>query len=83
MPCVAKKYESARPELGLSNNVSDVDYVITTRELGHMLHDLSLDFNSLEEEPFDELMGESSGAGDVFGVTGGVMRPRFVQRIIS
>ncbi len=73
MPCVAKKYESARPELGQSDDVSDVDIVITTRELGAMLRDLSLDFTNLEDDDFDQLMGESSGAGDVFGVTGGVI----------
>lgn len=73
MPCVAKKYESARPELGLSEDVSDVDIVITTRELGTMLKDLGLNFQNLPEGQFDPLMGESSGAGDVFGVTGGVI----------
>ncbi len=72
MPCVAKKYESARPELG-QGEMSDVDIVITTRELAQMLHDISLDFVGLEDEDFDELMGESSGAGDIFGSSGGVI----------
>lgn len=72
MPCVAKKYESARPELG-TGDLSDVDIVITTRELGHMLKDLSLDFASLPDSEFDLLMGESSGAGDIFGTSGGVI----------
>lgn len=73
MPCVAKKYESARPELGHENGWSDVDVVITTRELGEMLKALSLDFPNLPEDDFDQLMGESSGAGDIFGTSGGVI----------
>ena len=72
MPCVAKKYESKRPELG-QGDYSDVDIVITTRELGRMLKDLGLDFANLPEEEFDELMGVASGAGDIFGSTGGVI----------
>ncbi|HHX36753.1 MAG TPA: 4Fe-4S binding protein [Clostridiaceae bacterium] len=72
MPCVAKKYESKRPELGQGEN-SDVDIVITTRELGRMLKDLGLDFASLPESDFDQLMGVASGAGDIFGSTGGVI----------
>lgn len=72
MPCVAKKYECARPELG-SGIGSDVDIVITTRELGEMLKSLSLDFQNLGESDFDQLMGESSGAGDIFGASGGVI----------
>lgn len=73
MPCVAKKYESARPELGQDNGISDVDIVITTRELGQMLRDLSLDFANLPDSQFDLIMGESSGAGDIFGTSGGVI----------
>lgn len=72
MPCVAKKYESARPELG-KNGISDVDFVLSTRELGHMIKDCSMDFANLEESDFDSPMGESSGAGVIFGSTGGVM----------
>lgn len=72
MPCVAKKYESKRPELG-TEEFSDVDLVITTRELGAMIKDLSIDFTSLPDGEFDELMGVSSGAGDIFGATGGVI----------
>ena len=72
MPCVAKKYESKRPELG-QGDYSDVDIVITTRELGRMLKDLGLDFANLPEEEFDKLMGVASGAGDIFGSTGGVI----------
>ena len=73
MPCIAKKYESERPELAANENLSDVDIVITTRELGQMIKDLALKFPELEDSKFDELMGQSSGAGDIFGTTGGVI----------
>lgn len=73
MPCVAKKYESARPELGLTEDISDVDYVISTRELAHMIKEYSLDFPSLEDSEFDDPLGESSGAGVIFGSSGGVL----------
>lgn len=72
MPCVAKKYESARPELS-NKGLSDVDYVLSTREIAHMIKDCSMDFPKLEESEFDSIMGESSGAGVIFGSTGGVM----------
>ncbi|MDD2213252.1 MAG: NADH-dependent [FeFe] hydrogenase, group A6 [Oscillospiraceae bacterium] len=72
MPCVAKKYESARPELS-QDGLSDVDIVITTRELGNMIQDLGLDFANLADADFDRLMGEASGAGDIFGASGGVI----------
>lgn len=71
MPCLAKKYESARPELSL-NGLSDVDIVISTRELARMITDATLKFTHLEDTPFDKLMGESSGAGTIFGTSGGV-----------
>lgn len=73
MPCVAKKYESARPELGQDNGISDVDLVITTRELASMIKDFSLDFHGLKDMEFDNPMGESSGAGAIFGASGGVL----------
>ena len=73
MPCVAKKYESARPELGLTEDISDVDYVISTRELAHMIKEYSLDFPNLEDSEFDDPLGESSGAGVIFGSSGGVL----------
>lgn len=68
MPCLAKKYEAARPEM---NN--DVDIVITTRELAKMIKEAGIHFTSLKDEEFDSVLGESSGAGVIFGVTGGVM----------
>lgn len=73
MPCVAKKYESARPELGQDNGLSDVDIVITTRELAQMLKDIAADFPALPEDDFDNIMGMSSGAGTIFGTSGGVL----------
>lgn len=72
MPCVAKKFESNRPELTESDK-SDVDYVITTRELAQMIKDFALDFPNLPESDFDDPLGESSGAAVIFGQSGGVM----------
>ena len=72
MPCTAKKFEAKRPELG-HDGLADVDHVITTRELARMIKEAGIDFNSLPEEDFDKLMGESTGAAVIFGVTGGVM----------
>lgn len=72
MPCLAKKAEAARPEL-TKDDQQNVDIVITTRELGHMLHEAGIDFKHLSEEPFDEMMGESTGASVIFGTTGGVI----------
>ncbi|MBC2578720.1 NADH-dependent [FeFe] hydrogenase, group A6 [Clostridium sp. DJ247] len=68
MPCLAKKYEAARPEM---NN--DIDIVISTRELAKMIKEAGIDFTSLKDEEFDSVLGESTGAGVIFGVTGGVM----------
>ncbi len=72
MPCLAKKYEAARPEFG-RNGVQDVDIVISTRELAKMLKEAGLDFNSLEDSDFDQPLGESTGASVIFGATGGVL----------
>ena len=72
MPCQAKKYEAARPEFA-PNGVWDVDYVITTRELGAMLHEAGVNLANLEDEAYDSPFGESTGAGVIFGVTGGVL----------
>lgn len=73
MPCVAKKYESARPELGIDADISDVDIVITTKELASMIKDFSIDFEKLQDSDFDDPLGESTGAGVIFGTSGGVM----------
>jgi len=72
MPCTAKKYEIQRPEMGLNGNW-DVDAVLTTRELARMIKQAGIDFESLKESRFDEPLGLSTGAADIFGVTGGVM----------
>lgn len=72
MPCIAKKYEADRPEM-INDGIRNIDAVITTRELGMMLKELKIDFASLEDGEMDEAMGLYSGAGAIFGVTGGVM----------
>ena len=72
MPCTAKKYEADRPEMRASG-YKDVDYVLTTRELGRMVHQAGIDFNKLETEKYDSILGESTGAAVIFGATGGVM----------
>ena len=72
MPCTAKKFEAARPELG-HDGMADVDIVITTRELARMIKEAGINFNALPDGDFDSLMGESTGAAVIFGATGGVM----------
>lgn len=72
MPCVAKKFEAARPELS-EGPEHDVDIVITTRELGLMIKEACIDFVNLDEEDFDNPLGESTGASVIFGTTGGVI----------
>jgi len=72
MPCQAKKYEAARPEFA-PNGVRDVDYVVTTRELVRMLREAGINLANLDDEEFDSPLGASTGAADIFGVTGGVL----------
>ena len=72
MPCTAKKFEARRPELG-HDGMADVDAVLTTRELARMIKEAGIDFANLPDGDFDSLMGESTGAGVIFGATGGVM----------
>ena len=72
MPCVAKKFEAQRPELS-NGGLQDVDAVITTRELARMIKEAGIDFVNLPDESFDAMLGESTGAADIFGATGGVM----------
>jgi len=72
MPCTAKKYEADRPEMRASG-YKDVDYVLTTRELAIMVKQAGIDFRNLEPTHHDSIMGESTGAGAIFGATGGVM----------
>jgi NADH-quinone oxidoreductase subunit G len=86
MPCTAKKYEAKRPEmdgafdylkkkmkLTAEDRFFDVDYVLTTRELGRMFKEVGIDFKSLPTEDFDNPLGTSTGAAVIFGATGGVM----------
>ncbi len=72
MPCIAKKYEASREEMEV-DGLRDVDFVITTRELSRMIRQANIDFIHLEDSNFDNPMGEASGAGAIFGTTGGVM----------
>ena len=72
MPCTAKKYEIQREEMEVDGN-RDVDAVITTRELARMIKSAGIDFVNLPEGSFDAPLGLSTGAADIFGVTGGVM----------
>lgn len=72
MPCSAKKYEANRLEMN-DSGFQDVDLVCTTRELGHMIRQSGIDFKEIPEEKFDPFMGDSTGAGVIFGATGGVM----------
>ena len=72
MPCTAKKFEAERPEMKASG-FTDVDAVLTTRELASMIKEAGIDFAALPDEEYDDPMGMSTGAGLIFGVTGGVM----------
>lgn len=72
MPCLAKKYECQREEFKIDGN-PDVDYSISTRELATFIKQANIDFVDLPEEDFDNPMGESTGAGVIFGNTGGVI----------
>lgn len=72
MPCTSKKAESAREEMKV-NGLRDVDAVLTTRELGKMIKQARLEFTKLPDEKFDPVFGEYTGAGVIFGATGGVM----------
>ena len=71
MPCTAKKYECKRPELTHENR-PDTDYVLTTQELGRMIKEAGINFNALEGEEADSPFGEYTGAGTIFGASGGV-----------
>ena len=74
MPCTAKKYEKDRPALVNKDGLKDVDCVITTRELGRLIRRAGILFDRLPDEEFDnDIVGEYTGAGVIFGVTGGVM----------
>lgn len=72
MPCTAKKFEAQRPEM-TDSGYPDVDVVLTTRELAKMLREAGIDWQTLQEEEYDAPLGISTGAGVIFGATGGVM----------
>ncbi|MBQ5893279.1 MAG: iron hydrogenase small subunit [Clostridia bacterium] len=72
IPCTAKKFEVGRPDQAAAG-VPDVDFAITTRELGRMIHRAGINFRALEDAQFDEPFAIGSGAGAIFGATGGVM----------
>ncbi|HOG64239.1 MAG TPA: NADH-dependent [FeFe] hydrogenase, group A6 [Spirochaetota bacterium] len=72
MPCIAKKYEAGRPEFA-HESVPDVDYVLTTRELAKMFREAGINPVELNDEAYDDPLGQASGAGVIFGVTGGVI----------
>jgi NADP-reducing hydrogenase subunit HndD len=84
MPCTAKKAEAQREEM-CDSGYRDVDIVITTRELGRMIREAGIDFASLPEENFDSPLGIGTGAGAIFGNTGGVMEAalRTVADVVS
>lgn len=84
MPCVAKKAESEREEMQV-NGLRDVDAVLTTREAARMMKEAGIDLANLKDESFDDPMGEATGAGVIFGTTGGVMEAalRTVKEILT
>ena len=84
MPCTAKKAEAVRPEFA-ANGVQDVDYVLTTRELGRMIKESGIDFAALPAEEYDAPFGISTGAGVIFGSSGGVMEAalRTVAEVVT
>ncbi|MGQ9754869.1 MAG: NADH-dependent [FeFe] hydrogenase, group A6 [Desulfotomaculales bacterium] len=72
MPCTAKKFEAARPEM-VTEGRRDMDYVLTTRELARMIRQAGIRFKELPNEEYDAPLGMATGAGVIFGTTGGVM----------
>ncbi len=72
MPCTAKKYEARRPEMS-REGVPDVDVALTNREFARLLDHFGISFEQLPEESFDSLLGSTSGSGDIFAASGGVM----------
>lgn len=84
MPCVAKKAECEREEMQV-DGLRDVDAVITTREAARMMKEAGIDLSNIEDASFDDPMGDASGAGAIFGTTGGVMEAalRTVKEILT
>ncbi len=84
MPCTAKKFEANRPEMK-SSGYQDIDAGLTTRELAIMIQQAGIDLKELPDEKFDNIMGQSTGAGAIFGATGGVMEAalRTVYEVVT
>lgn len=84
MPCTAKKFEITRPEM-FSGGMPNVDAVLTTRELARMIREAGIDFVNLPDDQFDTPLGQSTGAADIFGTSGGVMEAalRTVYELIT
>jgi iron-only hydrogenase group A len=84
MPCTAKKFEATRPEM-TDSGFQDVDFVLTTRELAAMIKQAGIDLKDVEDSEFDNPLGESTGAGTIFGATGGVMEAalRTVYEVVT
>ncbi|MEG1711407.1 MAG: [Fe-Fe] hydrogenase large subunit C-terminal domain-containing protein, partial [Clostridia bacterium] len=84
MPCTAKKVERMRPNLA-TNGISDIDAVLTTRELARFIKRSGILFNCLKDSHYDKFMGEGSTAGLIFGATGGVMEAalRTVKELVE
>ncbi|HHV61931.1 MAG TPA: 2Fe-2S iron-sulfur cluster binding domain-containing protein [Firmicutes bacterium] len=84
MPCTAKKFEAKRPEM-TSSGYPDVDAVLTSRELGRMIREAGIDLGAIEPEDYDLPLGISTGAGAIFGATGGVMEAalRTVYEVVT
>jgi len=84
MPCTAKKFECARPELG-RDGYQDIDVSLTTRELANMIKRAGIKFTELPDEVCDPFLGIASGAGHIFGATGGVMEAalRTVYEVVT
>jgi NADH-quinone oxidoreductase subunit G/NADP-reducing hydrogenase subunit HndD len=84
MPCTAKKFEITRPEMA-NDGLANVDAVLTTRELARMIKDAGINFIELPESQFDNPLGISTGAADIFATTGGVMEAalRTVYEVVT
>lgn len=84
MPCTAKKFEITRPEM-VNDGQPNVDAVLTTRELARMIREAGIDFQNLPDGAFDSPLGQSTGAADIFGTSGGVMEAalRTVHEVIT
>ncbi len=85
MPCTSKKFEASRPEMSDGGAGADIDVSITTRELARMIKSAGIDFNALEDQDFDKPFGNATGAGVIFGATGGVMEAalRTVSEVVT